>query len=237
MKPVGFLFAILLSAPIWAAPPAVDIPPEVHPAGQYAMLSPKTEAAAITYIGLSGIEPLPAVMLKDPRMFLLDTRGLPVGSYKFVAVASLRDEHTRVDFAVVIGTPPVVVTPPGPGPVNPPGPSPGTPLAGMRVLILEETSPKVRLTNMQAETLNSLEIRSYLDAKTSKQWRRFDPDLSLDKLPKELQDLRAKATPSSLPWVVIGDVGSDGSVRVAEQGPLYDKGKDEALKTLKKWGG
>ena len=238
MKSLLMALAVLaMPLVLLAAPPAVDIPPEVHPGGQYAILSPKTEAVAITYIGLSGVEPLPAVMLKDPRMFLLDTRGLAVGTYKFVAVASLNDEHTRIDFAVVIGNSPVVVTPPGPGPINPPTPSPGTPLTGMRVLILEETSPSKRLTNQQAEALNSLEIRQYLDLKTNKQWRRYDPDLSLDKLPKDLQDLRSKAQPTSLPWVVIGDVGSGGELKLIEQGPYGVEGKDKALALFKKWGG
>jgi hypothetical protein len=229
--------AILLALAVLAVPPEVDIPPEVRPSGQYVKLIPKTDAKSITYVGLSGIDPLPAEMLKDPRMFLLDVRGLPVARYKFAAVACLADEQTRFDFEVVIGTPPVVVTPPGPGPLNPPPPSPGTPLAGMRVLILEETGPSKRLTNQQAETLNSLEIRAYLDAKTNKQWRRYDPDLSLDKLPKDLQDLRAKATPTTLPWVVIGDLSAAGEVSVAEQGPYGAEGKDKALALLKKWGG
>lgn len=110
------LIFLLLATSALGAPPAIDIPPEVRPAGQYVTLSPKTEAAAITYIGLSEVEPIPSAALKDPRMFLLDTRGLAVGRYRFVAIGSLGDEHSRTDFAVVVGTPPVVVVPPGPGP-------------------------------------------------------------------------------------------------------------------------
>lgn len=240
MKAVGFLIAFLAAMPLLAAPPAVDIPAEVRPAGQYVTLSPKTEAVAITYIGLSGIEPLPAVMLKDPRMFLLDTRGLAEGRYKFVAVASLKDEHTRVDFDVVIGIAPPVVTPPGPGPVNPPGPSPGTPLTGMRVLILEETSPTTQPTKAQQEALHSPTVMAYLDQKAAvssgeRRWRRLDPDVTVANLPKVWQDMRAAVTNATTPQVVVaGLVG--GVEKIVFTGP-YPATPDEALAFFKKWGG
>lgn len=98
----------------------LGIPDEVKPTGQYVAMQPKTEAKAITYIGLSGVDPIPSAFLKDARWFLLDTRGLKAGRYVFVAVGSLDDEHTRHDFTVVIGEPG-----PGPGPTPPPGPGPG----------------------------------------------------------------------------------------------------------------
>ncbi len=98
----------------------LGIQDEVKPTGQYVTLQPKTEAKAITYIGLSGIDPIPSAFLKDARWFLLDTRGLSKGRYRFAAVGSLDDEHVRVDFSVVVGEPG-----PAPGPDPPPGPGPG----------------------------------------------------------------------------------------------------------------
>jgi len=235
----SLVIALLLAVPAFAAPPAVEIPGEVKPSGQYVTLTPKTEAAAITYIGLSGIEPLPPAVLKDPRMFLLDTRGLAVGRYQFVAVASLKDEHTRVDFSVVIGTPP-----PGP-PVNPQPPAPPQPLAGMRVLTIWETDKPLPRDYQNA--IASQEVAAYLDVKCLKgpdgktpERRIFDEDSSLAQLPKPWQDLRA-ALPSVLPLspdgfqvphVAIG--AADGSV--VTSGP-YPRAETEALEFFKKHGG
>lgn len=238
----GIVLSFLLALPLLAAPPTVDIPPEVRPSGQYAMLSPKTDAKAITYIGLSGIEPLPAAMLKDSRMFLLDTRGLAVGSYKFVAVASLNDEHTRIDFSVVIGTPPVVVTPPGPGPINPQPPV--SPIAGMRVLtIWESDTPLPKDYN---DSLKSVETAQYLfgkclkgsDGKTPEN-RIFDEDSSLSQMSKPWQDLRA-ALPQTLPQAADGQYQvphvaiGDSAGNVVYKGPYPRTG---TLDFFKKYGG
>jgi hypothetical protein len=117
---------LVLCSTAFAAPPVVDIAPEIQATSEYVTVQPKTDAVAITYVAQSGVEPFPSVMLKDPRTFVLPTRGLAVGRYKFVAVASLDDEHTRVDFVVVVGNaPPVVVTPDTP--VEPDKPAPVDP--------------------------------------------------------------------------------------------------------------
>lgn len=233
--------SLLMVLAVLAAPPALEIAAEIKPSGQYVQFVPHTDAAAITYVGLSDIEPIPAVLLKDPRTFLLDTRGLPVGRYKFVAVASLKDEHTRVDFAVVIGTPPVVVTPPGPGPVNPPLPSPGTPLTGMRVLILQESSPSQALPKPLRDALQSPAVGQYLDSKAMdtsglRRWRRLDPSVTTANLPKAWQDLRAAATPmGDQPWVVVA--GLVGGVETIVASVPYPATEAEALEFFKKWGG
>lgn len=121
--PAALLVIFVISACATADPPALTIDAEVKPAGQYVRFTPKTDAVAVTYIGLSGVDPIPADVLKDGRMFLLDTRGIANGRYKFVAVAAgAKGEQTRADFAVVVGN-----VPPGPtpGPTPPdPGPTP-----------------------------------------------------------------------------------------------------------------
>jgi len=236
------LLLCLLSATAFAEPPKVDIPPEVRPSGQYVMLSPRTEAVTITYVGLSGIEPIPSAVLKDPRTFLLDTRGMAEGRYKFVAIASLKDEHTRVDFEVLVGNnPPPVVQP---GPVNPQPPV--SPMAGMRVLtIWESDTPLPKEYN---DSLNSKEVLDYLaqkclkgpDGKTPER-RTFDEDVSLSQLPKPWQDLRA-ALPAQLPMSEDGKyqvphtaIGDPSGVVVVKG--VYPPKSADALSFFKKYGG
>lgn len=114
------LLALVFPALLWAAPPTVTIEAEVKPSGQYVTVTPKGDAVSVVYVGLSGVDPLPSAILKDPRMFVLDTRGMPAGRYKFAAVGSSKEgEQARVDFVVVVGD-----APPGPGPGPGPGPEP-----------------------------------------------------------------------------------------------------------------
>lgn len=121
------LALLLLTA---AAPPTVDIPSEVRPGGQYVLFTPRTDAVSVEYIGLDGVEPLPAALLKDARTFVLDTRGLARGRYRFVAVAAGNSgEQARAVFAVVVGDP---------GP--PPGPDDAL-LVAVRAAYAAELSP------------------------------------------------------------------------------------------------
>ena len=112
------------------------------------------------------------------------------------------------------------------------------PLNGMRVLILEETSPKTPLPHEQSVALRSLAVHAYLDSKTLMDsqgglgWRKFDPDSSLVNLPKEWQDIRAKLKPELFPWLAI----ADSSGRIAFEGP-YPATEADAVAFLKKYGG
>jgi hypothetical protein len=120
-----FYFALVAIA----APPAVVFPKSTEATSEYVTIIPKTDAKSITYVGQSGIEPFPSSLLSDPKAFVLPVRGLPQGTYKFVGVASLNDEHNRFDFEIIIGqkASPVPV-PPNPVPPNPnpnPAPNPG----------------------------------------------------------------------------------------------------------------
>ena len=133
---------------------------------------------------------------------------------------------------VVVGSPPPQ---PGPTPVNPPQPAP---LPGLRVLILEETSPSTLLPRQQSIAIRSLQVRAYLDSKALKgpgghpEWRNLDPDSPVTNLSKEWQDLRARTNPASLPWVVI----ADSSGGVVFEGP-YPETEADALALFKKYGG
>jgi hypothetical protein len=240
------LLLALLLAPAWllAAPPQVDIPAEIIASSEYVTFQPATDAKAITYIGQSGVEPFPAMLLKDARSFVLPTRGLPAARYKFVAVASLNDEHTRRDFVVVVGNPPppVVVVPP----VNPTDPPVvPTPLAGMRVLVITESDTP--LPKGVIDAMNSVSVMSYLRAKCLKGSTGYpeariglDDDLSLTNLSKPWQDLRASlpaqvplnANGQPIPQLAIGD--SSGSV--VFKGP-YPATEADAMALFTKFGG
>lgn len=120
------IFGLLMVAQAASAvdPPKIDIPAEVRPVDGYAIVEPQTNAKTITYLGLSGVYPFPSKLLADKRTFVLPTQGIIAGRYKFVAVGSLNDEHTVVQFSVVIDGP----TPPPPVPPGPTPPEPTDPL-------------------------------------------------------------------------------------------------------------
>lgn len=128
-------------------------------------------------------------------------------------------------------------------PVNPPQPAP---LNGMRVMILDETSPTFTSTaqrdkwQRQITALRSLNVKAYLDAKTIKGadgwpgWRKADPSdpQAFRNLPREWQDFRAKLQPTEIPWVAIAD--SSGNVVSQGPPPLTEA---ELLAYLKQYGG
>lgn len=128
MRPALAALLFALAAVASAAPPTLDIPPEVRPSGQYVQFVPKTDAVAVEYVGLDGVEPFPAAFLKDGRAFVLDATGLQKNkAYRFVAVAAGKTgEQSRATFVVVNGkvptTPPVLDPPPSqPDPPAPDG--------------------------------------------------------------------------------------------------------------------
>lgn len=121
MRPALACLLSLSAAVALGAPPDLsEFPAEIKPAGQYATHVPKAAAAGVEYIGRSGVDAVPSAILKDGRVFLLDTRGLPPGRYDFSAVAASKTgELARKDFVVVVGN-----APPKPGPGPKPGPDP-----------------------------------------------------------------------------------------------------------------
>ncbi len=116
-----FLSAVLLLAlasPSWADPPPLEIPAEIKAQpGAWVVVSPKTTAAAVLYVGLDGLSAFPSSELKDPRKLVV-AAPVVAGRWRFVAVGTLKDEMTETPFSIVVGdappTPPVPPTPPGP---------------------------------------------------------------------------------------------------------------------------
>lgn len=238
------LLAVGSAAP---AQPKLDFPAELRPVGQYVRFLPKTDAKAISYVGLSGLDPFPSEELKDPRTFLLPVNGLPAGRYHFAAVGTLADKLARMDFIVVVGDP--GPKPPGPDP-KPPDPKPPTPSPapipdpGFRVLIIWETGES--LTPGHSSVIGSVAVRGYLDRKcvprtlngqTWPEYRLWDKDAFKDvPLANETelwQKAHARAVQKSngvRPWLLVSN-GTDGF-----EGPLPAT-VAETLALLKKYGG
>lgn len=208
----GLIGMLLLTASVALAdPPTLDIPAEVKPSGQYVTLAPKTDAVAVTYVGLDGVDPIPSAVLKDGRLFLLDTRGLAAGRYRFTAVAASKaGEQTRTDFAVVVGTPPPV--PPGPTPPGP-TPDPAAPFAGapgLRVLILYESGKEPTYPPEQWYAVLGAKFQGFLDTVcvaegSRKGWNVWPVGVAVGTEPKVWQDAVAKARPTSFPWLLVGN--------------------------------
>lgn len=106
------------TTPATAAPAAtlkLRIDAEVKATEQFVIIVPDTDAVSVVYVGLDGLDPFPTALLKDSRQFVLYTRGIAEGRYRFAAVgASATGAQARVNFTVVIGKPP-----PGPKPDGP----------------------------------------------------------------------------------------------------------------------
>lgn len=190
--PLWLIPLLLLATPLLAAPPSLEIPAEVRPSGQYVRLLPKTDAEGVAYIGLSGLDPFPSEELEEKRKFILDTRGLAVGRYKFAAIAWSGADRTRFDFDVVVGEPP-----PGPGPEppkpEPPGPQPD-PNAPLKVLILYD---KQAPNDGWQDVLGSREVEDYLNAKCGKDgFYSFDDKPTFTNLPQAWKEIHGECVKS-----------------------------------------
>ena len=154
-------------------PPTLDIKDSYQATSAgYVAFKPATTAVSILYIGLSGQEPFPMdVIGGNPLAFVLFTRGLPDGAYKFAAVASsATGEQLRKDFVVVVGNSPTPV-PPGPVPPGPtpPGPTP-TPGAKVWLVTVDETANR---TEAIGRLMADYDFWKSLESAGHK-WRHFD---------------------------------------------------------------
>ncbi len=124
-------------------------------------------------------------------------------------------------------------------PIPTPDPPP-IPDAGFRVLIVEETAERGKLTRDQQTILTSTEVRAYLNSHCAKgpdgktpEFRIFDKDTDVSHESAVWQKAMAdaKATPGFVvPWLIVSD-GKKGS-----DGPLPANVAD-MLAELKKYGG
>lgn len=123
-----YLFASLLAlfsvATLYADPPKLEIPlDQLKPVNGYIIMTPTGDAKAVTYVAQSGVYPVPSILFADKRIFVLPVQGLANGTYDFVAVGSLNDEHTSRGFSIqIVGS---VIPPPKLPPTDPVIPPPG----------------------------------------------------------------------------------------------------------------
>ena len=149
-----------------AAPPKLDVPPELKPVDGYVTYSPPADVFSAVYVSKDGLSPFPAAFLKDSRSLVLPTKGEKPGRYGFTLVASNdKGEQARADFVVVIGDAPA---PPGPIPPDPPKP-PLSPLAkSLADAFATETAPDRRerlaaLIEVMAAAVGLADSGSYAD--------------------------------------------------------------------------
>lgn len=122
-------------------PPKLEIPAEIRPSGQYAIYQPKTDAVSVVYVGLDGIEPLPAELLRDGRTFVLDCRGLPKGRFRFVAVAAGKNGYqVKTNFVLNTGDAPTTPNP-DPKPPTQPEKPPQQPDKQLWIVVVQPNGP------------------------------------------------------------------------------------------------
>lgn len=180
-----------------------------------------------------GLALIPPHLLKDSKTALV--WAMEEGVYRIAAYTVIDGEPTEAAVCVVtIGR-----AVPRPKP-NPPDPKPdpdvtpkdlpfaGVEPAGLRVLIIEESSERPKLTSQQRLILLSKTVREYLDAKTVKgkgpggvpwsEWRIYDKDQDVSQDSEHFKramgrDRKDKdGQPGKLPWLLIGNgvSGYDG---------------------------
>lgn len=122
-----------------------------------------------------------------------------------------------------------VPTPPDPKPPNPPDPKPDPkvvpiPLVGFRVLVIEETSQRGKLTPGQFNFMFSAASRGWLDTVTTMEtgqpgYRIYDKDATGNNDTQQWpRDALKRQRGSELPWIIIsnGTTGFEGPMPASE---------------------
>jgi hypothetical protein len=117
------LLLAVLVAPLWGAPPSLDVPAEVTgQPGTFIAVRAKSDTAWVNFRASEGLAVFPADLLSDKKATVL-TASAP-GRYKLFCYTGNDDGGTDREIVVVIGNAPPVPPGPGPGPQPPPGPGP-----------------------------------------------------------------------------------------------------------------
>lgn len=214
----ALLVLLIATVPLLAEPPKLVIPQEIKAdPGKWVTVSPDTNAKAVKYVGLDGLDAFPSSELKDGRKLIVNPTK--AGRYRFVAVGTLNDEQTDTPFTIVVGNVPPT---PGPGPSPEPGPTPSDPSPfsgeGVRVLILYETADSATYSKEhQAIMAPSKEVSEFLNGictaygtTGTKAWRVWDKDTR----PETVSDTSFRgaltaAKPTGFPWLIVGN-GTSG---------------------------
>jgi hypothetical protein len=253
-KPSAFTALVTLAAilPSTLTAQEVKLPAEIKAGpGEWVIVAPESvDGGAPKWRIDSGLQEVRLDLLLPPAV-ISQLKGkvfrANTGRYKVEAWNAKGDVASDIAVCwVIIGDPaplPPGPTPPGPNPPDPQPPGPTLPLTGMRVLILEETAHRPRLSRAQQVALTSPAVRSYLSSKCpngidgqTPEWRLLDVDQSLANESPAWQQLRSaskapRPLPDHKPWVVIA-----GSSGVAFDGP-YPATEAEAVALFTKYGG
>lgn len=206
--------ALALVSPLFAAPPAIEIPAVVKAEPlTWVTVSPKTDAVSVLYVGLDGLAAFPSSELKDPRKLIVN----PVvpGKYRFVAVAASNSgEQSSVSFAILVGDAPIPPGPQPPGPQppepKPPEPVPPQPVTSYKVIFVYESSKPI--TPEMQKVMYGSAVVDYLEAKTTpvpgvaRGFRRYDKDVdATNERDPEIKTIWAAVKPklTTVPCVVI----------------------------------
>lgn len=240
-RAIAALASVLLAGVVWAAD--LKLPAEVkgEPA-DFITVPAETNGKDVKWVALDvGLKVFPSSLLKDSKTAVV-TAQKP-GKYRLLAYTS--DEkgpsEPAITTVVVAGveppTPPVPPVPPTPPtPPTPPVPPAPIPVAGLRVLIVEEAMDRAKLPAAQAAIIFDARVREYLNTKCvvgpdgrTREWNIFDQNVYTGDTSKLWQDAM-KRKRDSLPWILI----SDG--KTGYEGPLPPTVED-TLNLLKKYGG
>lgn len=178
----------------------------------------------------------------NPKVIRLRLIGYAPGRYQFAAIAAEKGGK-QSEFSkcmVIVGDVPPGPTPvpPGPEPI-PPTPQPPAPIPtdGMRVLVVEESADRSKLTPGQLNAMFAKSVRDYLSAKCAKGPDGKTPEVRyIDKDTPNLTGhspffVEAFSRPrQNLPWLIIsnGVIGYEGPLPGSEA---------EMLDLLRKYGG
>lgn len=243
----GLLSLLLLCASMQAAPPApLLVSADTGTVGKRDTIITVTATGVDPKAGVQWRYDEKALSVKRINKTTLYVAG-PPGVYVIeVEALKLNKEgetdwqRSRVTLTIEDKTPAPGPTPPGPVPPGPTPPPATAPIAGpgLRMLIIEESGDRTKLTRGQVQAIGSATLRDYLRSKSKEKpgdmpYRIWDKDQDPAGDDKEWQDAynAAKARPDfSIPWLVI----SDG--KTGESVPL-PKTFTETFDKVKKYGG
>jgi hypothetical protein len=240
MRTLAILLALVSVG--WGAPPVVKLPAEVSgdAAAFIVVRAEVADAKAVKFHAIdNGLNVFPSGLLSDP--FATVVTSATKGRFRLLAYSGNEDGPSEpVVVTVVIGNaPPVVVDPTQPPVIDPTDPPVPIPVAGLRVLVLEESAdrPPGFLSTIRTPT-----VENYLNAKCAKgtngapEWRVLDDDYTNEQqqewpqLWRDAYERAKKDAAGRLPWLMVSDGARGESVSMPTSAAAF-------LAILKKYGG
>ena len=234
------ILMLLITGMAYCQPPVITAPDEIKAkVGRQAAVTVQTTGKSLVLVSSS--DDVDAFReFTDPTIYRFRVIGYQPKTYVLTFVSTLNDipSMKTVNLVVEGSIPP---QPPGPGPIPPgPGPFPVDPAPipdpGFRVLVVLESSDRMKLPAGQLASISSAEFDSYIREKCAKgpdgktpERRIWDKDVGVSQESIIWQNA-FKRPRSSLPWIVV----SNG--KTGYEGPLPAT-HSEIMALLKKYGG